>query len=206
MFIKVLLNKQNTHGVVMKMKTKRKMQVVAYVGLSLAFLAGSGCGRDPSASRSGGVSRLHNETSIENDDADYASFAFTGEVKYKPYGNHTNLFTIKVGPIKHPFGEGLVLSVKEVWAMGACVKYSVYDFKAHQLTWVEPFGNPSCPERSSVMPPAKKLDVHDVGFRTALGGILKLLDDVEKDSFTSDGDKAKLAPARAYLTSTVFPR
>ena len=174
--------------------------VTAFISLSL-----SGCIRTTSDQKS---SQLAEGSTPDLSHGDYVlpGLAFPGSIHYKPFGNHTSQFTLTVGDHEHPFGKGPALVIKEVTSYGACQVYTVMDFKTNKLSWAEPFGNPSCTDRSPTMGPTNTLAAGQPGYRAKLTEVHQLLEKIMKDSSTPAADKQKLAPTEDYVRSTLYPR
>lgn len=169
---------------------------------------GVGCGATLVPSRPQIAADRHLvEHSKEQSDSrqDLAILAFSGEIIYKPVGNHTNIYTIRSGVQDHVFGHGFVLSIKEVTAMGACTKFTVYDFDTQTLSWVDGYGYPTCPSPTRTIPEPYVLRVNDAGFPDQLSKVAMFLDEVLKDPRTSDDQKNKLIVIYDYLCSKVYP-
>jgi hypothetical protein len=137
---------------------------------------------------------------------DLAILAFNGDIVYKPVGNHTNLYTIRSGVQDHVFGHGFALSIKEVTAMGACTRFTVYDFESQTLSWVDGYGYPTCPSPTRTIPEPHVKRVNEAGFRDQLSAVAFFLNEVLKDPRTSDDDKKKLRVIYDHLWSKVYPR
>jgi hypothetical protein len=180
------------------------LAVLGMIG-SMAVGCGDGLGTREAKSKVHASSES-NSNAMVFEDPDFQNLAFSGNLIYKPVGNHTNRYTIRSGLHDHPFGTGYALSIKEVTALGACIKYTVYDYESKKLTWVDAFGYPNCPSRTSTMPTPQTITVTDTGFRDQLAPVVEFLDSVLKDPRTTNDEKAKLKGIHYHLWSIVYPR
>ncbi len=181
---------------------------IAMAMSSLIGSIGAGCSTELTDSRPvGSVSSvLSSEPEAQGlANPDLEALAFSGEIDYKPVGNHTNRFTIRSGPHDHAFGHGFALSIKEVTAFGACTKHTVFDFESQTLSWVDGYGYPTCPNPSRTLPEPHVLRVNDPGFRDQLNNVVTFLDTVLKDPRSSEEDKNKILIIYKHLWSKVYP-
>jgi hypothetical protein len=175
--------------------------MIGYLGL--------GCGATlvPSRPQSAVARHLVNHSTEQSDSRhDLAILAFSEEIIYKPMGNHTNIYTIRSGLQDHAFGHGYALSIKEVTAMGACTKFTVYDFESQTLSWVDGYGYPTCPSPTRTMPKPHVIRITDEGFRDKLSVLALFLENIVKDPRTLAEDKKKISVIHDHLWSTVYPR
>lgn len=162
--------------------------------LSLGFI--TACGSGSTATESPVSTSAASK--IEAPAQGLARLAFEGEVRFKPAGNHTNRFTITVGQQKHPFGQGLVLMIKEAIVMGDCLKTTVYDFGATTFH-IELHGTPSCAPPDQ--PATVRVSQGESAYQEKLEEVLTLMGKIEESNLVPVPDKTKLKPVRDYLTS-----
>lgn len=184
----------------------RRISLARYV---LIGSLGTGCGATlvPSLPQIAPDRHLVDHSNEQGDSRQaLAHLAFSGEIAYKPVGNHTNLYTIRSGIQDHVFGHGFALSIKEVTAMGACTKFTVYDFESQTLSWVDGYGYPTCPSPTRTIPEPHVLRVNEAGFRDHLSAVAFFIDEVLKDNRISDDDKKKLKNIYDHLWLKVHSR
>lgn len=170
------------------------------------FLVLSSCGQPKTESKPFAESPPGPTHAAVSEDTHLTKLAFEGEVFYKPYGNHTSRYTIKVADQETPFGKSFSLFISEVTPFGACKVYTVYDLKTQTINWAAPFGNPSCTVHTATMGEKYSVKSGEAGFREKLSTIYNLVDDAKNNSFTPSSDKEKLAAVHEYLKSTLYPR